>query len=293
MRYPPQSFSPWTALLSLAATAFFAQAQSAKPTVAPAAAPTSAPAPASNAEPIPSASDIFARAIAAAGGADLIRMQGSRTQVGTIEMKAQSLKGTITTKTVSPNMLLFETDLPGFGKIRQGINGNVGWSIDPMRGPSLMDADELARVQRDSSIESELNPGLGCDAVEVVGLSDFRGTPCYKVQLKRGEDRSTRFYEIATGHLIGSAEAVKSSMGEFEVTTSFTEFTLFSGRTIAKVQENTMMGQTQKITMNTIEFASIDPSVFALPAEIQALVKAAQSPAKTTGSAPAAPPVKK
>lgn len=293
MCYPPRSLFTSTALLSLAATAFFAQGQSAKPAIPPAAAPPSAPSTTPTAEPIPSANDIFARAIAAAGGADLIRMQGSRTQVGTIEMKAQSLKGTITTKTVSPNMLLVETDLPGFGKIRQGINGSVGWSIDPMRGPSLMDADELARVQRDSTIESELNPALGYDAVEVVGRSDFRGAPCYKVQLKRGEDRSTRFYEIATGHLIGSAEAVKSSMGEFEVTTSFTDFTLFSGRTIAKVQENTMMGQTQKITMNSIEFAPIDPSVFALPAEIQALVKAAQNPAKATGSTPAAPPAKK
>ncbi len=291
MRSTPQSLFTLTTLLSLTAAALVAHAQSAKPASAP-----SSGAPAAGvqaAEPLPSASDIFARAATAAGGADLIRMQTSRTQTGTIEMQAQSLKGTITTRTVAPNLLLVETDLPGFGKIRQGINGTIGWSIDPMRGPSLMEADELERVQRDSSIESELNPGAGCDAVEVIGRSDFRGIPSFKVQLKRGESRSTRFYEVSTGRLIGSVEMVKSSMGEFEVTTSFSDFSLFSGRTIAKVQENTMMGQTQKLTMNTIDFATIDLSVFALPAEIQALVKAAQAPVKAPVKAPTLPPATK
>ncbi|MSR70201.1 MAG: hypothetical protein EXS17_07640 [Phycisphaerales bacterium] len=296
MRHPPRSFFIWIPTLSLAATALIASAQTAKPALAPTLVPAASPV-AAPTDQLPSASDIFAKAVTAAGGADLIHMQPSRTQVGTIEMKAQSLKGTITTKSVSPNLLLIETDLPGFGKIRQGINGSVGWSIDPMRGPSLMDAEELGRVQRESSIESELNPALGCDAVEVVGLSDFRGAPCYKVLLKRGEGRSTRFYEIATGHLVGSVESVKSSMGEFEVTTSFSAFTLCSGRTIAKVQENTMMGQTQQLTMDSIEFAPIDPTVFVLPPEIQALAKAAQTPAPVPASAPskspATPPAKK
>ncbi len=270
------------ALLILAVCAPLASAQTAQPVAAPT--PPAAPTPA---EPCPPASEIFAKAVAAAGGADLIRSQSSRTQVGTIEMAAQSLKGTITTKAVSPSLLLVETEIPGFGKIRQGINATVGWSIDPMRGPSLMDAEELARVSRESSIDAELNPALGCDAVEVLGRSTFRGSPCYKVQLTRAGGKSIRFYEIATGHLVGSVETVKSSMGEFEVTTSFSDFVTFSGRTIARVQENTMMGQTQKLTMSSVEFVTIDPAVFALPAEIQALVTATKPSTPTPPAAPA------
>ena len=293
MRLKQSPLFIWTATLVLATSASTAAAQTAKPTTAPAATPTLAPAVAPAADALPSASDIFAKAVAAAGGADLIRMQTSRTQVGTIEMAAQSLKGTITTKSVSPSLLLIETELPGFGKIRQGINGTVGWGIDPMRGPSLMDGDELTRVLRESSIESELNPALGCDSVEVVGRSDFRGTACYKVQLKRGENRSSRFYDLAAGHLVGSVETVKSSMGEFEVTTSYSKFALFSGRTLATVQENAMMGQTQKLTMNSVEFAPIDPTDFALPAEIQALVKVAAAAPAAPAAAPTQPTTKK
>ena len=103
---------------------------------------------------MPSAEEIFAKAVAASGGADLIRMQTARTQTGTIEMPAQSLKGTIVTKSVDPSMLLIETEIPGFGKIRQGANGTTGWSIDPMRGASIMSPEELKRVQHRSGTES-------------------------------------------------------------------------------------------------------------------------------------------
>ena len=135
---------------------------------------------------MPSAEEIFAKAVAASGGADLIRMQTARTQTGTIEMPAQSLKGTIVTKSVDPSMLLIETEIPGFGKIRQGANGTTGWSIDPMRGASIMSPEELKRVLRESSIAAELNPAMGCDTPIVEGKITFAGTPCYQVKLKCG-----------------------------------------------------------------------------------------------------------
>ncbi len=238
---------------------------------------------------LPSAQDIFAKAIEAAGGADLIRSQRSRTQTGTIEMPAASLKGAIVTKSVDPDMLLVETEIPGFGKIRQGINGTIGWSIDPMRGASLMNADEIARILRESSAESELNPALGCESVEVVERTSFSGAPCYKVKFLRGGDGSTRYYSVDSGHLVGSAEVVKSSMGEFEVTTTYKDFGDFSGRTVAKTQENAMAGQTQVLKISVIDFGPIDPTNFALPAEIQTLVDATKTPPVAPPTAPASP----
>lgn len=238
---------------------------------------------------MPSAEEIFSKAVAASGGADLIRMQTARTQTGTIEMPAQSLKGTIVTKSVDPSMLLIETEIPGFGKIRQGANGTTGWSIDPMRGASIMSPEELKRVLRDSSIAAELNPAMGCDTPIVEGKITFAGTPCYQVKLKCGSDESTRFYSIESGHLVGSSAKVNSQMGEIEVTTSYKNFEAFSGRTLAKVQDNSMMGQTQILNINAVDFSPIDPAVFALPPEIQALVNAAKNPAPATPTAPPKP----
>ena len=238
---------------------------------------------------MPSAEEIFAKAVAASGGADLIRMQTARTQTGTIEMPAQSLKGTIVTKSVDPSMLLIETEIPGFGKIRQGVNGATGWSIDPMRGASIMSPEELKRVLRESSIAAELNPAMGCDTPIVEGKITFAGAPCYQVKLKCGADESTRFYSIESGHMVGSSAKVNTQMGEIEVTTTYKNFEAFSGRTIAKVQDNSMMGQTQILNISAVEFSPIDPAVFALPPEIQALVNAAKNPAPATPTSPATP----
>ena len=78
-------------------------------------------------------------------------------------------------------------------------------------------------------------------------------------------------------------------MGEIEVTTSYKNFEAFSGRTLAKVQDNSMMGQTQILNINAVDFSPIDPAVFALPPEIQALVNAAKNPAPATPPAPPKP----
>lgn len=228
------------------------------------------------AEKLPTAREIFDRAVAASGGADLIRTQTSRTQKGTIEMAAQSFKGTIITKSLAPDHLSVVTTMPGFGEIIQGINGTVGWTIEPARGPSLMTPEEATRAAREVSVEAELNPALGYDSVEVAGKSVFQDEPCFKVVLKQGERVSTRFYSQATGLQLGAMDTVETSMGKFDVVTKFKEFTNFSGRTLPKVQENSMMGQVQKLTIESIDFAPLKASDFVTPPEIQTLINSAK-----------------
>ena len=265
---------------------------------APAAAPAAAPTGTAPAKALPSAKEIFAHAIAAAGGADLLRQQTSRLQVGTIEMPAQKLSGTIVTRTVSPDYMLVETEIPGFGKIMQGVNKSIGWSIDPMRGPALMTDAELAPVARDASIESELDPALGYDTVEVVGEVAFRGTPSYKLKFTKASGGTTKYYSVESGHLIGSEDSVETGFGRMDVSTVFKDFKTFSGRTLASVKENSTMGQLQRVTITSIDFAPIAPGTFDLPKEIKALVDARSakpatpSPSPTPASGAAVPPAK-
>ncbi|MSR28990.1 MAG: hypothetical protein EXS03_05370 [Phycisphaerales bacterium] len=277
--------TPSIRTLAVATIAAFGLAGALHATAQAPAAPAVAPPPAAATtptDPLPSANEIFAKAIAASGGADLIRQQTSRTQTGIIEMPAQKLKGTIVTKSLSPDFIFVETEIPGFGKIIQGVNKDIGWSIDPMRGPSLMTAEELAQVVRDASVESELNPSFGFDSVTVVEKTKFKGTPCYKVRFAKGKGGSTKYYAVDTGLLAGSEDSVESAMGTMDVVTVYKEFATFSGRTVAKVQEAVAMGQVQRVTIDTLDFSPLTPDSFALPAEIQALVTTAKTPATAT-----------
>ncbi len=250
------------------------------PSNAPAAKPATAAA--------PPAAEIFANAVRAAGGADLIRSQKSQTLKGTLEMPGQGLKGTIVTRSNDPDQLLIETDIPGFGKILQGVRGTVGWSVDPLRGPSIMDKDELARTVRDLAIDKTIDPAKDCDSVVVDGEATFAGTKCWKVTLTCDGIRSTRYYAQDKHHMVGQSTTVKSALGEFEVTTTFSDFGTFDGRTIPKKTTNSMMGQEQVMTITEASFAPIEPSVFALPAEIQALTQGGAGTSK--GAAPKATP---
>jgi hypothetical protein len=278
---------PLTCSLLLAVPTVLAQDKPTAPAQAKTAPPPSAPTAASAA---PAAAEIFAKAAAAAGGADLIRSQKSQTLKGTLEMPGQGLKGSIVTRSNDPDQLLIETEIPGFGKILQGVQGTVGWSIDPLRGPSLMDKDELARTIRDLSIDKTLDPSKDCTSVIVDGESTFANTRCWKVTLECDGTRSTRFYAQDKGHMVGQTTTVKSALGEFEVTTTFSDFAAFDGRTIPKVTKNSMMGQEQVMTITEASFAPIDATTFSLPPEIKALTQAGA--ATQQGAAPKAAPPK-
>jgi len=275
-----------TCALLLGSPHALAQDKAAAPSPAAKPPAASAPAPAN----APAAADIFAKAVTAAGGADLIRSQKSQTLKGTIEMPGQGLKGTVVTRSNDPDQLLIETEIPGFGKILQGVQGTVGWSIDPLRGPTLMDKDELARTIRDLAIDKTIDPSKGCDTVVVDGEATFAGTKCWKVTLQCDGIRSTRYYAQDKGHMVGQATTVKSALGEFEVTTTFSDFAAFDGRTIPKKTSNAMMGQEQIMTITEASYAPIDVSVFALPPEIKALTQGGA--ATTPGAAPKSTPKK-
>lgn len=277
-----------SALLVIASTALAQDKSTTKSATPPAAAPPATPAAAPAAASAPTAASIFAKAVTAAGGADLIRSQKSQTLKGTLEMPGQGLKGTIVTRSNDPDQLLIETDIPGFGKILQGVQGTVGWSVDPLRGPSIMDKDELARTVRDLAIDKTIDPSKDCDSVVVDGEATFAGAKCWKITLTCDGIRSTRYYAQDTGHMVGQSTTVKSALGEFEVTTTFSDFGTFDGRTIPKKTTNSMMGQEQVMAITEASFAPIDPSVFALPAEIKALTQGGAGTSQ--GAAPKAAP---
>jgi hypothetical protein len=90
--------------------------------------------------------------------------------------------------------------------------------------------------------------------------------------------------------MVGQTTTVKSALGEFEVTTTFSDFAAFDGRTIPKVTKNSMMGQEQVMTITEASFAPIDATTFSLPPEIKALTQAGA--ATQQGAAPKAAPPK-
>ena len=158
----------------------------------------------------------------------------------------------------------------------QGTNGKVSWQIDPTRGPSLMKGQMLTQSQIESQFYGELDAEKIWDEIKVVGESEFNGKPCIEVSQKKGDIESIVYYNKDTHLVEGSKQTVATEMGKIPIVSTMSEWKkagnlLFPHRL---TQDLTSMGIKQVMTIKTITFDEVDPSVFTLPKPIEALVEA-------------------
>ena len=128
------------ATLPLAADATQAAAQ---------AAPAQAGQPAQPDASLPPAREVIDRHLEAIGGREAVLAHSSSHAIGTIEVPAAGLKGTLEVFAAKPDKSLMRATLTGVGEIQEGYNGTVGWSISAMTGPTLLQGKQLE--QRNSS----------------------------------------------------------------------------------------------------------------------------------------------
>jgi hypothetical protein len=99
-------------------------------------------------EKLPTAEQVLANYVKAIGGAEVLSKYRSRVTRGTVELAPMGARGTMVTSQKAPDKLLSVTNLTGFGEIRQGYDGQVGWAKDPFQGLRELKGLELAAVRR-------------------------------------------------------------------------------------------------------------------------------------------------
>ena len=240
----------------------------------------------------PSPKDIFAKHVDATGGAVAWEAKKSMTSTGAIEIPAVQMKGTLKMSAMAPDRVVVESELPGIGKTAQGFDGTVGWSIDPMRGPALMDLRQVAQIKRDGNFRKDLALAQDPGTSEVIGLFEFEGTPCWQVKVDGvGDQPASQFYARDTGLMRGMAMSAATPMGDLPVILVMDDYRDFGDVKVSAKSTTKVMGQTQVMTIDTVDWNAATDADFALPATIKALVSAsaAQPAAGSPASAPAAP----
>lgn len=265
----------------------------ATPTMPAAAAPRMPAAPKFRELPIesekPSPKDIFVKHVDAIGGAAAWESKKSMASSGAIEIPAVQMKGTLRMCAMAPDRVLVESELPGIGKTAQGFDGTVGWSIDPMRGPALMDAKQVAQLKRDGNFRKDLALAQDPGAAQVLGLFEFEGTPCWQVKVDGiGGMPTTQFYARDTGLMRGVSMSAATPMGELPVVIVMDEYRDFGDVKVSSRSTTKLLGQTQVMTIDSVEWNAVTDAELALPAQIKALV-AASATAPPSASQPGSP----
>ena len=226
------------------------------------------------AEPLPTPQAVVDRYIEFSGGRKAFTDIRPTTATGSFSVPSAQLTGRMTTWTAPPNLMRIDIEIPGLGVTKTGFDGTVGWTLDPARGPSLMDGAMLEQIRREADGKSILDIFGQFDSVKVTGREEMEGADCVVLRLEKNGLVEERLFEEETGRLVATRSRMQTPMGEIPSTAVVTDWKKVGGRAVPSRTVIKMLGMEQVMSIDTVEEKPIEASVFALPPAIQALVKA-------------------
>lgn len=230
---------------------------------------------------LPPAKELVARHIEAIGGRDAVMKIQVVRVTGKFDMAAAGLSGELSSVQSSDGRSAMRITVPGMGELAGGYDGSVGWSLNPMQGPRLLDGKELTQMQEEAGIRAAmLRESPGITGMETVEKSSIGGVECYKVKVTYASGRMIHdCYGIETGLLAGQVSVQESAMGSMELTNVMSDWKDFGGLKFATTLRQQAMGQEQVMTITAVEFdKDAGAALFELPAAVKALVGKGATP---------------
>ena len=217
---------------------------------------------------LPSARSILDRHVAAIGGREALLRHSSRFASGTVSISGVS--GEMAWYRAKPNKVLFKASLAGMGDVFDGFDGTRGWRASSMTGAELLTGKAFEDQQLESDFYSELTHENRYASVTTTAQAEFEGRPCYRIRLvrKTGDEEEFELYDVQTGLMAGSITKYESPIGRIAGTTVLGDYRKFGDLlqpTTVKMQGMLL----QVITIATIEYDKVLPSVFDVPPQLR------------------------
>lgn len=225
------------------------------------------------AQSLPAAKDLIQK-WATATNAGVWKSHKSARSTAAFDLPAMGMSAKMeTAQQFDPAKTVSRIDIPAMGEMRQGFDGQVGWSTNPMQGPTLITGPQLDAQKEESNPEnySRITPSIVSS--ETVEKTTLNSQECYKVKHTWKSGRvSHDCFAVADGMIVWTQTKAPTQMGELEITTTFGGYKDFGGIKRAATTTIDQGGQQIIITLQTWEWDTVDPKEFELPAEIKALV---------------------
>lgn len=224
---------------------------------------------------LPKADTVLDKYVEATGGKAAYAKLHSAVSTGSMEFTANGIKGTLTVWRVRPDKSLTEIDLEGVGKIREGSDGKVAWSLSAIQGPHLKEGDERAEALRNSRFNADENWREVFAKAETTAVETVEGKECYKLVLTPKDGSPvTRYYDRQSGLLVKIAMTVKSPLGEVPVESVASDYRKDGEILSAHKVTQKAAGQTFTILIEKTEYnVEIPPGKFDIPDEIKLLLE--------------------
>lgn len=224
------------------------------------------------AQTLPTAQQVVARYVTAIGGEQAISTQQFRRVQIEMSMPAAGMTMTAEMMQARPNKAVMNIELPGMGSMRQGYDGQVAWSVNPMQGPKILEGKELADMLRQYDFDANMRFSHLFRTMETVGRAELNGESCVNVRMvAESGDEVLNCFADDDGLLVGAVVKSSTEAGQMESTITFHDYREFGGLKMPTRTSMSVMGQQMEMTVKSMSTDPIDASVFALPAEVKAL----------------------
>jgi hypothetical protein len=237
--------------------------------------PPPQPAAATATSSLPAARAIIDRYVQAIGGREAVARHNTIHYVGTFEMPAMGAKGDLSVVQAAPNKMAVTMNMPGMGIVMTGYDGTVGWSVNAMQGPRVLEGKELEQLRDEAGPSAMLRSSDRIRSAETVELTSMGGQPCYKVKITYHSGREGfDCYSPETGLPVGMIQRQESPMGSMEITTLVSDWKEFGGLKVPTKLRAQMMGQEMVQTIERVEFdRPEDVKAVEVPDQVKPLVR--------------------
>lgn len=223
---------------------------------------------------LPSARSIIDRHVTAIGGRAAVLGHTSTRAAGTLSVPSAGMSGSIELFAAKPDKSVLKLTITGVGDIVEGFDGKMGWNVSPMTGPMLLEGKQLEEKRLDTDFYGELHDDSQYRSMTTLERTEFDGRPCYKIRLvRKNGNEDLEYYDVETGLKAGRVATRETPMGTVTGTTIETDYKKFGNLLQATTVKQTVMGLQQVITITTVEYDNVSPSVFEPPSQIKALIK--------------------
>jgi hypothetical protein len=223
---------------------------------------------------LPTGAELIARHVAAIGGEAAYKAVTSVRARGRLEIPAQGLGGDLELLSARPDKLLYRVTVPGIGRIENGFNGKVGWSINPVSGPELLTGRQLTEAAEDAWFDGTLHGRDHVRDLTTLARTEFDDRPAFKakVTLTSGSDQ-IEYFDADTGLEIGSEAVRATPMGLVPTVNILRNYRRFGALLQATTFVQRALGFEQVVTINSCEYDVVPENAFDPPAEVAALLK--------------------
>lgn len=225
---------------------------------------------------LPTAEVLFEKHLEAIGGKTLIASKSSKTLKGSLTIASMGVSGELNVVASAPDKIVTNVKLVQLNTTsNEGYNGTTAWKLDPMAGNKILEGNDLEAVKKKSDFYADsLNLGKNLAKQETVDLVKIDGEEQYKVlRVNKNGEENFLYFSKATGLLIGKESIESTAYGKLPTVLKIKAYNQYEGLKIANHLVVMQGGVETVIKFDSVSFNDVPESAFAIPKEIQPLLK--------------------